>query len=110
VLELAAIILLPMVFGSFLLVGSVALSGEQHPAFKIFLFLMSLLSYFLSSWVGMLVAVEYHATFTALQDFLGWSAWLIGSVWVICVVYFVIYLIASAFKAAAQEKSERLEY
>jgi len=106
---LAAIILLPVIFGGFCIIGAVTL-GERHSPFKIFLFLLSLFSVLGSLWFASIVTENQDATFDALQEGLGDTTRYISYILFAIVSYFIIDLIIQVFKQAAQEKKAKLEY
>lgn len=110
VIVAAVIILLPMFLGAFLLVGAATLDAQRHAAIKIFLFLLSIMTFFSSMHLGILSAVEYYPTFTSLQDWIGQTTWWVGMCYVLIITYFIMYLVYQAIHTAAQKKQEELQY
>jgi len=104
----AMIILIPLIMALVLMIGSFAL-GEKHSVLSIFLFLGSLLMFFVSFHAGMLGVVKFM-NYPELQEFIGsttyWYAILFGGV----MLYFIIYMFYTFIKSAAQAKQERIEF
>lgn len=105
---LATLILIPLLFGILLLIGSF-IFGEEHAVLKIILFLMAYLTVFLSLWFGLQTVVRYYG-FTDLQEAIGTTTWIIGIVFFVILSYFLIYAFIKGVETAAQKKEKRLEY
>ena len=105
---LSMIILLPLLFAFIFMFGSITM-GNDHIALKIFLFLLSLCSYFSSAYFGMISLIKFYI-FPELNDALSLSVVIIGFVLFIALCYFIIYIFSKAAHAVAQNKKERLEY
>lgn len=105
---LLGIILIPLVFGIFLLVGAVTL-GEEHGVLRIALYLLALLTVLASMHFAMVGAVNY-LNLPELEGFIGTTAFWISVAFFTIVSYFMIYFILKIFKAAAQKREEKLEY
>jgi len=105
---IAIIIIIPLIIGILFMVGSAVL-GEQHTILKIFLFLLSLITFFSSFHFGMLAVIEYF-DFPALQNAIGTTTYWVGMSFAMIIVYFIIYFIIVAFHTAAQKKAARFEY
>jgi len=104
---LAAIILIPIIFGFLLLFGA-NLITETHPFMSIFMFFISLLSVVASSLLGTQVAMEYYSD--ALSGLLSKVVFYIAMTFVIIFIYFMIYFIYYSLMMAKQTKKERLQY
>ena len=105
---LIIIILLPMIFGFFLLLGSFFLS-EDHNILKIFLFLLSLITFFASFHAGLISIIRFY-NFTEMENFIGDTTFWIGLTFAVIMIYFIIYLIVKMFDSIAKNKDEELEY
>ena len=102
------IILIPMFLALIFLLGSFFL-GEDHVALKIFLFLLSIVPFFLSMHFAMIGAVEFYEI-DALKDTIGNATWYISLIFVVLIIYFLIYFIYKAVHTIAQRKKEKLNY
>lgn len=107
-MPLAALILVPMLFGIMLLIGSF-MFGEDHAVLKIALFLIAYLTVFLSLWFGVQTVVRYYG-FADLQEAIGTTTWIIGIIFFVILSYFMIYAFIQGVEAAAQKKRKELEY
>ena len=105
---IAVIILIPLILGIIFLVGSATLS-EEHTPLKIFLFLLSIITFFVSLHWGMLAVVKY-SNFAPLQDAIGSTTYWFGLLFGVIVTYFIIYLFYKLVHASAQRKEEKLRY
>ncbi len=103
-----AVILIPIFMGLFFLIGSFTLS-EQHAAFKIFLFLLSMGTFFTSLHFAMLNVVKFM-DFPDMQNLIGSTTYWFGMIFVVIVTYFIIYLFYLLVHEAAQKRKEKLEY
>lgn len=105
---LSIIILIPLVFGFFMLIGAMSL-GQDHQVLKIALFLLSPITIWVSFHYAMIALVSYYGL-TELQDAIGtttyWMAWM----FFLLLAYFIIYAIWKATNVIAQKKNERLQY
>ena len=104
---MAAIILTPLIFGFFLILGAYLLDPEQHPVLRIFMMILALMTYFMSSWLGVLAIIEFY-TFDPMQEAIATGLWIFGSMIVIIITYFLIYIFYKATHAAAQTKEEMM--
>lgn len=106
---LAAVLLLPLLFGFLIMLGAVSLDSEKHSVLKIFLFMLSFVMFWVSLHFGLLAVVKYF-DFPELQDLIGsvtyWSWW----VFAVIIMYWLIYGFVTAINVAAQKKKERLQY
>jgi hypothetical protein len=105
---LTIILLLPLLFAIVFMIGSLTM-GTDHVALKIFLFLLSLCSYFISAYFGIISLVKFYV-FPELNDALALSVVVIGFILFAVVCYFVMYIFQKAVHAVAQKKKEELEY
>lgn len=105
---IAVIALLPLILGFFFIIGA-ATMGEEHKSLRIFLFLLSIMTFFVSMHFGMIGLVRFY-DFPELQETIGstvyWIAWIV----VVIITYFLIYLFYKIVQAAAQKKDSKLEY
>lgn len=102
------IMLIPLILGIIFLVGSATLS-EEHAALKIFLFLLSIITFFVSLHFGMIAIVEFFQV-DALQNAIGSVVYWFGITFGVIVTYFIIYLFFKLVHAVAQKKEEKLRY
>lgn len=105
---IAIIILIPLILGIIFLVGSATL-GEEHTPLKIFLFLLSIITFFVSLHWGMLSVVRYF-NFEPLEDAIGSTVYWFGLSFGVIITYFIIYLFYKLVHASAQKKEERMKY
>lgn len=105
---LSILILIPLIFGLFMLIGGVSM-GEDHTVLRIFLFLLSVPMVWVSFHFGMIGLIRYYGL-TVLQDVVGtttyWMTWL----FFVLVSYFIIYAIWKSFEVMAQDKEGRMKY
>lgn len=106
---IAAIVLLPLFFGIFALVGAVTLNGEDHGALKVFLYLISFITVWVSFHFGLLTVIKYY-DFPELQNLMGSTTYWMAIIFFAIVVYFLIYVFIKGVHVAAQNKKERLQY
>lgn len=105
---LAIIILIPILFGLFMIIGAVSL-GEDHAVLKIFLFLLSPVTIFVSFHFATISLIKYY-TLSSLQQAVGNTTFWIAILFFVLISYFVIYTIWKAVEVAAQKRKERLNY
>jgi len=106
---IAIIMLLPMILSIAFLVGAATLDSEEHNALKIFLFLLSIIPFFISMHIGMVSLVKFY-DFPELQNIIGSSVYWFGILFGVIVTYFIIYLFYMMVHAAAQKKKEKMRY
>lgn len=106
---IAMIILLPLILSIIFLIGAATLDGEHHKAMKIFLYLLSVLPFFLSMHFGLVSVVKFY-DFPELQDTIGSTTYWVTIVFGIIVIYFLFYLFYTIFDTMAQKKKARLKY
>lgn len=106
---IAAIVLLPLLFGFLIMLGAWSLDGEEHSILKIFLFLLSFIMFYVSFHFGMIAVVKFF-DFPELQLLIAktvfWSWWMFG----VIVIYWLVYGFVKVVHLAAQRKEERLRY
>ena len=105
---IAIIILIPLILGAFLLVGSATMS-EEHSILKIFMFLLSFILFFTSLHFGMLGIVKFY-NFPELQNAIGSTTYWVGIIFGVIVAYFIIYAIYKMITGVARQKQQELEY
>jgi hypothetical protein len=105
---LTVIILIPLLFAFVFMIGSISL-GQDHTALKIFLFLLSILSYFSSAYFGIINLIKFYV-FPEMNEALSYTTIAIGFVFLFVLCYFLIYIIQKAIHAMAQNKKEKMEY
>lgn len=98
------LIILPLAFGLFCIIGSVSLSAQHSPV-KIALFILSLISVFASAWIGVSISTNTDAELSLARftNIMGWVVFAIIS-------YFAIYTIYTITRRIAKQKEEKLEY
>lgn len=105
---IAILIIAPLVLGLFLLIGAGSMSDE-HRALRIALFLLSVITFFVSMHFGAVALVKFYR-FPELEALLGsttyWMAWVFG----VIVTYFIIYAFYKIVHRAAQKRKEKLHY
>jgi uncharacterized membrane protein (DUF441 family) len=105
---IAVLILVPLILGLFLLIGS-ATMGEEHGILRIFMFLLTFILFFTSLHFGMLGVVKFY-NFPELQEAIGSTTYWVGIVFGVIVAYFCIYAIIKMIETIAKRKRQKLEY
>lgn len=105
---LAIIILLPLIFGIMLMVGSFQLD-DDHKIIKIIMFLFAYIMVFMSFWFAMQTITNYYE-FSGMQGSISTMAWITGIALFVILSYFLIYAFVMGIHIAAQKKKERLGY
>ena len=103
---LAAIILIPILFGILLMLASFLLD-DDHKVLKIILFLFSYITIFISLWLGLSTLGRYYG-FVDMQQNIGTLTWIFGIAFFVIISYFLIYAFIMSIQAAAQKKREKL--
>lgn len=105
---IAVMVLAPMLLGFMFLIGAVSL-GDEHKALKIFLLLLSPLTFFVTMHFGIIALVHFY-NIPELEVTVGgtvyWLAWII----VVLVTYFLIYMFYTITHHIAEKKKAKLEY
>lgn len=104
---LSVMILLPFIFGLMLLIGSFALDPAEHPVLRTFMMLLSFMTYFISTWIGIQTIIKYY-NFPDLQDSTTTAVFIFGVVMFIILSYFMIYSFYKAVHISAQKKKEMM--
>lgn len=104
---IAAIIIIPMLFGLFLILAANGL-GDDHVVLRLFLFLLSPIMFIVSLHFGVAALIEFY-NFESLQNIIGDTVYWFGLVFGVIVVYFIIYLFIKMVRNIAEEKKEKLE-
>jgi hypothetical protein len=104
---LAAIILLPLIFGFLIVFAAFLLDPEEHPVLRIFMMLMALLTWFGSAWMAVQTIVRHYG-FPDLQDSTTFFVWIIGIFLFIILSYFMIYIFHKTITKSAQNKEEMM--
>ena len=86
-----------------------AFMGAEHPALKIFIYLLIPILFFSSMHFGM-IAVSQLYNLPILQDTIGDTTYWTGIIAGVIITYFIIYLIYKAFRNAAQDKEDEINY
>lgn len=102
----AILILLPMILGLLLVIIAASMKSEEHDIFKIFLSLLSVVTFFSSAHL----AVASGTIPSNMQDALGTTVFWVGLVFSVMIFYYLIYVFIKSIRTAAQNKKERLEY
>lgn len=105
---ISIIVLIPLIFGLFMIIGAATL-GIEHNVLRIILFLLSPITIFVSFHFAMIGLVRFYGLFE-LQESIGsttyWMAW-----WFFTLLsYFLIYFIWKWADTIAQKKNERINY
>jgi cytochrome bd-type quinol oxidase subunit 2 len=106
---LAIIIILPMILGIIILFGAVNLNQEEHIALKIFLFLLSISTFFASGYLAMSNIVQFY-NFVSIQDSLSNNIFIYGLIFVVIIFYFIIYIFYKIIHTIAENKEKKLQY
>lgn len=105
---IAVMMILPLILSIIALIGAATL-GEEHNAFRIFLFLFSMIPFFASMHMGLISTVKFY-DFPVLENFIGSTAYWVSLIFYVIISYFIIYLFYVLVKASRVKKRERLDY
>ena len=108
-LYLASIVLIPIFFALFCIIGAVRLDTE-HSAMKIALFLIALFSVISSVHFASLILYDIDSSFTEMQDLLGSFTYWSGRLIIVLVMYFLLYAFYNVAKNIQAQKKERMRY
>jgi len=108
-LYLASIVLIPIFFALFCIIGAIRLN-EEHSAMKIALFLIALFSVVSSVHFASLILYDIDSTFTEMQDLLGTFTYWSGRIMIVLVMYFLLYAFYNIMKNLQSQKEERMRY
>lgn len=105
---LSIVILIPLFFALFMLIGAASL-GEDHSVLRLFLFLLSVPMVWVSLNWGVIGVVNYYGLL-GLQDNIGsftyWTSWL----FFVLISYVIIYSLWKLFDYLKGEREEKLLY
>jgi len=104
---LAVIIISPLILGLFFILSAFVLDPNEHNVLRIFLILLSMVTFFMSSWLGALTIIKYY-DFDPMQEAIVTGVWVFGTMIVVIVIYFLIYAFYKGVHAAAQRKKEMM--
>lgn len=102
------IILLPLILGFFFVIGALSLS-EKHAPLRIFLFILSLITFFSSSHFAMVAIIKFY-DFGIMQEAIAGTVYWVGIVLWLILIYFTLYLIILFVQHIVQARKEELEY
>jgi len=103
------IILLPMILSLIFLIAAATMDDKQHGVLKIFLFLLSIVPFFISMHMSLITLIEFY-NFEALEDLIGSTSYWMTLLFAVIISYFLIYLFYQLVHEAAQRRKERLAY
>ena len=101
-------VILPLVFGLFLLVGGF-LIGPEHVLIRPFLWILSLLSVFVSTYLAIDLFNEELLT-SGLSNGLSWFVWVAGVVVALLIFYLCLFLFSTIMSVRKQKRERELEY
>lgn len=106
---IAVTMLIPFIFGLFMMWLAVSLDKETHKALRAFLMLLTFASFYAGINYS-IVSVNHFYDFPALENLLGsttnWTGWVFYSV----LAYFLLYLMYIGFSSFMDKKKARHEY
>ena len=105
---IGVIIMLPALFGLFMLLGSFFL-GDEHVPLKLAMFLVTPIAFWASLHMGLISVIKFY-DFTELQDLIGRTTYWTGMLFFVTLCYFLLYIFTKAIHTAAEKKKERLAY
>ena len=105
---LGVLILAPLILGAFLLIGAATL-GEEHNVLRIFLFLLSPITFFVSLHFAAVGLAQFYNV-PELLELIGSTTYWAGMVFFAIVTYFIIYWFYKITHMMAEKKEERLNY
>jgi hypothetical protein len=106
----AVVILLPFLLAFIMLFGAATLDPEEHPALKIGLFLGSIIPFYLSVWFGLEALGHFYAATGVADALANGTSWMVISLGLVLIFYFVVFFIYKSMHMMAQQKEERLRY
>lgn len=105
---LAAVTLAPLALGLFFIIAS-ATMDERHNVLRVFLFMLSITSFWFSMTIGAAAVAEvydYTDVENAIARVVRFSVWAFGFIMSYYVAYFMYWMVT----AIMQKKREALEY
>jgi hypothetical protein len=106
---IGVIILIPLIFAMLLLFGAMKMEDEDHVAFKIGMYLFSVIPFYISLWFGSIALNKFYG-FAELQNAIATTTWIMAIIYTMVIAYFSIYAIMKGIHMSAQKKNERLNY
>jgi len=104
----AALIILPMLFGLIIIVGA-GMIKDEHKELSMFLWLLSLLSFFVSLWFGLLSVVKFYQ-WNAMQEALGDVSMIFTWVFFAIIIYVILWIIKLVMDYAAGKNKKKDSY
>lgn len=105
---IAALIIAPLLLGLMLVIAALSL-GPEHSPLKIFLFLLSLVTFITSLHFGMHGVIQFY-DMPGLQGSIGTTTYWFSISFMAILAYFIIYMIWKFFASMAEKKRQELEY
>ncbi len=105
---LAAVTLAPLALGLFFIIGAASMD-ERHNVLRVFLFLLSITSFWFSMTIGVAAVSEVYAypdVESAIARVVRFSVWAFGFIMSYYVAYFMYWMVTAIMK----KKREALEY
>ena len=106
---LGIIILMPLLLAFLFIFIAHSMSGDEHPALKLFFMLLSLMTVFTAWQYGMIVLVDFFGQ-TQLTDAMAISTQIYSYIFYVILTYFCIYLVVKVSQYIMQKKKERFQY
>lgn len=102
---IGALILIPVIFGIILIIASASMDPQDHAVFKIFLFLLSFMCFWISLYFGG-ISIAHFYNFDGMQTAITTTLWIMGIMFFVIVSYYSVYMIKVAFKQSAEDQGE----
>lgn len=106
---ITGVMLLPLILTIIFLIGAISLNGEEHPALKIFLFIVSFIPFFISMHIGLQTVAKFY-NYPELESIIGDTTYWFVLLFIVILAYFVFWFIAKMFHNMAENKKEKLRY
>ena len=103
-----AVILIPLIFGLFMLIGA-ATMGDEHSILRVALFLFSVPMIWVSLHWALIGIIRFYG-FLELENAIGSTTYWMGWFFFVLISYFLIYFVWKAFNAMAQNKDDKMNY
>lgn len=105
---LAVLILLPLLFGVILILATKSL-GDTHPVLKTALFLVSYLSFWFGTNIGLSIIADYFNTGLLIEN-LSYVIMVTNLIFIFIIVYYFIYILILIAQSLQKQKEEELRY
>lgn len=105
---IAILILLPLIVSIICLFGAATLSAEEHNALKIFLFLFSVVPFFISMHISVMALIKFY-DFPELESLYGSIVYWVALIFGVIVTYFLLYFLYVLFTGMAEKKKKKSE-